>query len=154
MKGVNILTGEQLDGVQFFTQFVRPLAVFEEEVDETSITEQSYVPVQQQIRDMTNAGLFLDAARKARFDSDLSYNPEEDIALDPARNPGADVVDILKAGAEAGRRIREQDLAAAAKRAEGLAADAVKARDELAQKIQGKTLDEVRQILKEASRTA
>lgn len=97
MKALDVYTGELVD-VPFFSQRNVPLDMKYEKEDHQTATEQAYVPPQVQIADMMLAGLRLAEERRARFDSvDLNVSEEEDLPLDPLREPGLDLVDVSRA---------------------------------------------------------
>lgn len=114
MKGYNNLTGELVENVFVFDQVIRPDLPNPEKSDSADTkTEQSYIPPAQQIADQMKAGVYLNEVRRARFspefDSELGYQPEEEIQLDPTRDPGADMADVFRLAHATGLRLREQD---------------------------------------------
>lgn len=99
MEALDIYTGE-IKEVPFYSQRHVPSTLKYEKEDHTSVTETAYVPPQVQIADMMLAGLRLAEERRARFDSvELEIPAEEDIPLDPLREPGIDLVDVSRAAA-------------------------------------------------------
>jgi hypothetical protein len=105
MEAVKLLTGETVQ-LDFFTAWERPLKDQSEHPDPKSITETAYVPPQVQIKDMMDAGVALAASRKARFDS-VELRIDEDIPLDPTREPGVDLVDIQRQAEAVSKRLEE-----------------------------------------------
>jgi hypothetical protein len=106
MEALDIYTGE-LVKVPFYTPRFVPSTMQYEKEDHFSITEQAYVPPQVQIADMMIAGLRLAEERRARFDStELNLPEEEDIPMDPLREPGIDLVDVQRAAIRVSESLR------------------------------------------------
>lgn len=142
-------TGEVLN-VKFGTQWIVPLFSYAEKGDPRSITETAYVPPQVQIQDMIDAGARLAAARKARFDTvELQLDAEDDdVPLDPTRQPGVDLVDVQKAAQAVSTRLQEAKSAlqvAAEKKAAADAKAADDARVEALVKARLESLEAVKQ---------
>ena len=132
MKGVNLFTGELVEDVVFFTSTIRPAWSSSENQSELSAVEKGYIPPEVQIQDMMKAGIALQQARKARFDSvELGVDPDSDIPLDSTRNPGVDLVDIQREADAVGKRLeaaagKAASEAAAKAKADSEAADAAR----------------------------
>nr|WAE43349.1 MAG: hypothetical protein [Microviridae sp.] len=58
-----------------------------------SITEQTYVPIEEQIKDMIRAGEFLEEYRRARWDFGPDDEVDENVDPDPTLGPGWDPAD-------------------------------------------------------------
>lgn len=125
MDAVNIYTGEVTKDVHVFDAVNIPI-IGTPEVSDAKVTktEQSYIPPEQQVRDMEQAGIFLNAVREARFAPDITPFTEEEEFLDPTRAPGTDIVDVVRLAHQTGLRLREQDAANRAAREKAAEAEA------------------------------
>lgn len=114
MELIDIYTGELVNGPFQTSRYVRP-AGDGEKGDPRTITEQSYIPGDQLIKDMQEAGVFLNQQRKLRFDltfqsAVLGLQPGEDPDLDPTRSPGFDLVDAGVLAERLAESKRRRDL--------------------------------------------
>lgn len=130
MKAIHRMTGEVIDSVEGYTQWIRPLPDQGEKMDsKPAVTIEPYMPPQIQVADMMDAGLRLAEARKARYDTvELGIGEGEDVPLDPTRAPGVDMVDIQRAAEKASAALKASyqsasEAAAAKAKAEAEAAD-------------------------------
>lgn len=96
-----------------FGPFVRPDPAYERE-DSSSQTEQSgYIPTEVQVERMIQAGLRLDIARKEEFDfPEGSEEDDEELVVDPTREPGYDLADASMDARALTARLRKQSAAA------------------------------------------
>jgi hypothetical protein len=151
-EAVNIFTGEVVEiDLPVYSQVYIPVPdLSETSVAEDTKTEQGYIPPEAQIRDQVRAGLMVAASRRARFDSDLypEGTLDLDIALDPYRDQGSDIIDLARQASLVGARLREQDVAAKKAQAEADKAAAEKARSELSASLVGKTAQEIDALLR------
>lgn len=97
MELVDIYTGELVERPFQTTRFIRPSGDGEPG-DPRTITEQSFIPADQLIKDMQEAGVMLSESRKLRFSKTfqsevLGLKEGEEPDLDPTRQPGFDLVD-------------------------------------------------------------
>lgn len=152
----NVISGEYVDCegvVEFYTSTLVPVPDMVEQSDaEDTQTEQGYIPPEMQIRDQLRAGIMTDAAKRARFDSDLYPDGtlDEDIALDPYREMGRDMVENVRQAMLVGSRLREQDQLAKKAQAEAEEARRAATLDELSGKLVGKSAQEIDSLLKAA----
>lgn len=107
MKVVNILNGEVSDK-DFQTSIEFEIDGKVAPMDDFSITETAYIPPQVQIKDFMDAGVRLNAERRARFDNrELDLGDQDDIPLDPMREPNVDIVDVQRAARQADANIEK-----------------------------------------------
>lgn len=132
MQGRDVLTGEVVEDVVLFSPRIVPVMKSPESSDSSvTKTEQSYIPPDQQVRDMEQAGVFLNEVRAARFAADPGpFEAEEEEFLDPTRAPGVDIVDVVRLAHATGLRLREQDAKAREAREAAIAAERQKAFDD------------------------
>lgn len=121
MQGVKLLTGELVE-VELFSSMIVPIWKSPETSDSKDTkTEQSYIPPEQQVRDMQLAGIALSETRRARFSPDGTFDSDllaegEEVPLDPTRSGGVDITDVVKIARATGLRLREQDKKQSAER--------------------------------------
>jgi hypothetical protein len=107
-KSFDILSGETAEA-RFYTQYDRPVRDESEHPSLESQTETGYVPPEVQIEDMMRAGKTLMEYRKARFDTvELADQEGDEIPLDPTREPGVDLVDVMRASRNVFQRLKAQ----------------------------------------------
>lgn len=114
MELVDRFTGELVNKPFQTDRYIRPKGDGEIPDDRT-ITEQSYIPGDQLIKDMQEAGVFLSQQRKLRFDltfqtAVLGLEPGQDPDLDPTRSPGFDLVDAGQLAERLAESKRKRDL--------------------------------------------
>lgn len=128
MKTINRVTGE-IEERLFGDLWHEPVEACKlAPVTTDSITEDTYNDPQKQIQDMMIAGQNLLAIRKARYDSEMGMENqedlEEDIPEDPTRSPNVDIVDVFRLAEKATQHAKE--LRAASEKAAADAAEAEK----------------------------
>lgn len=117
MRLVNILTGEECF-MEFATGIHRPTVDMSEKLDPVpAVTIEPYLPPQYQIADMMDAGVRLALSRKARFDNrELGIDEDSDeVPLDPTREPGVDLVDVVRAAQSVAKELAASKAAAVLK---------------------------------------
>ncbi|WNK15116.1 MAG: hypothetical protein [Microvirus sp.] len=105
MKAYDLLTGEALNA-SVMSNLTRPVQGRIPDGDSSTITEQGYIPPSALIQDMEDMGARILADRRARFDNrELELDDDEDVPLDPLREPGSDIVDVMRVAAIAKKRL-------------------------------------------------
>lgn len=144
MKGIRRLTGELVEDVEFFTQYVVPLPD-PEKSDSKTQTVQTYVDTKTQVEEFLLAGRRLDESRGVRFDEDILGEGVEDAEVGLGK--GADLVDVQRTASAAAARIQAKEAKAAAE------SDAKKAEQEKAD-FDAKVASAVEAVLEERAKAS
>ena len=90
--------------VEVYSHFRRPKDVKEINSGEQITETAGYIPADVQIQDMIAAGMRLGEYRREMYDFGADEEVPDDY-VDPTRTPGADAVDIERAGVDINARI-------------------------------------------------